>query len=321
MGKKSLIVTILAAGVVLVAAFSFMRLGTPEAPAPLAPSVATAAPTDAVASPGATADAATPALPEAVSPLEMPASPLASPLAPALPVVYDYVVRTTFPHDPAAFTQGLVYHEGEFYEGTGLYGQSSLRRVALESGDVLQQHDLAEELFGEGIAVLGDKIYQLTWQNGIAFVYDRTSFELLQQFTYPTEGWGLTHDGQQLIMSDGTAVIYFRDPIDFQETRRITVTLEGEPLPQLNELEYVDGKILANVWQTDFVVRIDPTTGVVDGVYDFRGLLAQAPPAATVPDAPPDVLNGIAYDAASGRLFITGKRWPALFEVTLTPRP
>jgi glutamine cyclotransferase len=220
------------------------------------------------------------------------------------------------PHDQQAFTQGLDFADGVLYEGTGLYGASSLRRVELESGRVLQQHDLDAAYFGEGISVLGDRIYQLTWQNGVGFVYDRESFQPVQQFSYPTEGWGLTHDGEQLILSDGTATLYFLDPATLQETGRVTVTLAGERVTRLNELEYVDGKVLANVWQTDSVLRIDPATGQVDGIYDFTGLLSQAPPfTGTV-----DVLNGIAFEEQSGRLFVTGKLWPALFEVELVPR-
>ena len=220
------------------------------------------------------------------------------------------------PHDPQAFTQGLDFADGVLYEGTGLYGASSLRRVELESGRVLQQHDLDAAYFGEGISVLGDRIYQLTWQNGVGFVYDRESFQPVQQFSYPTEGWGLTHDGEQLILSDGTATLYFLDPATLQETGRVTVTLAGERVTRLNELEYVDGKVLANVWQTDSVLRIDPATGQVDALYDFSGLLSQAPPfTGTV-----DVLNGIAFEEQKGRLFVTGKLWPALFEVELVPR-
>jgi glutamine cyclotransferase len=220
------------------------------------------------------------------------------------------------PHDPQAFTQGLDFADGVLYEGTGLYGASSLRRVELDSGRVLQQHDLDAAYFGEGIAVLGDRIYQLTWQNGVGFVYDRESFQPVQQFSYPTEGWGLTHDGEQLILSDGTATLYFLDPATLQETGRVTVTLAGERVTRLNELEYVDGKVLANVWQTDSVLRIDPATGQVDALYEFSGLLSHAPPfTGTV-----DVLNGIAFEEQSGRLFVTGKLWPALFEVELVPR-
>lgn len=263
-----------------------------------------------------------PALPTAVAPSEgatAPAAP-ASPLAPTLaqPIYYDYTVVDTYPHDPNAFTQGLVYLDGVFYEGTGLHGRSSLRKVAPETGEVLQQHDLDETFFGEGIAVLDDEIYQLTWQNGVGFVYDRETFAEKRRFTYATEGWGLTHDGEKLIMSDGTPILYFRDPATLEEVRRITVTVSGEPVMRLNELEYIDGKIFANVWQTDYMLRIDPATGVVDSIYDFTGLLASAPPVAAT--TAPDVLNGVAYDSESGRFFVTGKQWPALFEVEMHPR-
>lgn len=272
-----------------------------ENPATAAPSPAS--PTAATPSGGATAPAA-------------PASPLAPTLA--QPIYYDYTVVNTYPHDPNAFTQGLVYLDGVFYEGTGLHGRSSLRKVAPETGEVLQQHDLDETFFGEGIAVLDDEIYQLTWQNGVGFVYDRETFAEKRRFTYATEGWGLTHDGEKLIMSDGTPILYFRDPATLEEVRRITVTVSGEPVMRLNELEYIDGKIFANVWQTDYMLRIDPATGVVDGIYDFTGLLASAPPVAAT--TAPDVLNGVAYDSESGRFFVTGKQWPALFEVEMHPR-
>jgi glutamine cyclotransferase len=261
-----------------------------------------------------------PASPTAAPPSEGATAAPASPLAPTLvqPIYYDYTVVNTYPHDPNAFTQGLVYLDGAFYEGTGLHGRSSLRKVAPETGEVLQQHDLDETFFGEGIAVLDDEIYQLTWQNGVGFVYDRETFAEKRRFTYATEGWGLTHDGEKLIMSDGTPILYFRDPATLEEVRRITVTVSGEPVMRLNELEYIDGKIFANVWQTDYMLRIDPATGIVDGIYDFTGLLASAPPVAAT--TAPDVLNGVAYDSESGRFFVTGKQWPALFEVEMHPR-
>ena len=236
--------------------------------------------------------------------------------APGL-TVYDYRIENIYPHDPTAFTQGLVYIDDELYEGTGLYGRSSLRKVELATGRVLQQHDLDAAYFGEGIAIIGDKIFQLTWQNGVGFVYDRETFAELDQFEYATEGWGLTYDGEHLIMSDGTPTIYFLDPETLQMVRSITVTVEGERLPRLNELEYIDGKVFANVWQTDVFVRIDPQTGAVDGLADLSGLLAQAPPF----EGTVDVLNGIAYDAKRDRLFVTGKLWPYLFEIELQPRP
>ena len=206
-----------------------------------------------------------------------------SPLATAAPLVarparYTYRVLDVLPHDPNAFTQGLIYTDSIFYEGTGRNGSSSLRKVEPSTGQVLQQHDLGEEFFGEGITLFDDKIYQLSWQNRTGFIYDQETFTELRRFNYPTEGWGITHDGEQLIVSDGTPFIYFWDPLTLAETGRITVTLEGQLLPQLNELEYINGEIWANIWQTDYVVRIDPTSGVVTGVVDFSGLLNYAPP-------------------------------------------
>jgi glutamine cyclotransferase len=239
------------------------------------------------------------------------ASPLPAPPTPATLRRYTYRVVNVLPHDPNAFTQGLVYADGIFYEGTGRNGQSWLRKVEPTTGAVLQQHDLEEQYFGEGIALFGDKIYQLTWQSNTGFVYDKESFAELSRFAYPTEGWGLTDNGSELIMSDGTATLYFWEPETLQETRRLDVTYQGEPLVRLNELEYFDDAIWANVWQSDAIVRIDPATGVVDGLVDLRGLLNYGP-ALT---APVDVLNGIAYDEATGRLFVTGKLWPAVFEI------
>jgi glutamine cyclotransferase len=231
------------------------------------------------------------------------------------PTFYTFEVVDVLPHDPAAFTQGLIYTDGVFYEGTGRNGTSSLRKVDPETGQVLQQVDLAQEYFGEGITLFGDRIYQLTWQSNVGFVYDRATFSETRRFTYPTEGWGITHDGTQLIVSDGTPTLYFWDPATLQETGRITVTYLGQPVPRLNELEYIDGRVYANVWQTDQIARIDPANGVVDGVIDLTGLLAYAPP----PPQPADVLNGIAYDAERERLFVTGKYWPAVFEIRLVP--
>lgn len=286
-------------------------------PAQMAPSPSPPA-TPALA-PQSAPTAAAPPLQTEIPSTGMPSSPAGTMEAvapPQTPQIYDYHIKNIFPHDPQAFTQGLVYWNGVLYEGTGLYGRSSLRKVEVETGAVLQQHDLDAEFFGEGIAVVGDRMFQLTWQNGVGFIYDRESFEELQRFSYATEGWGLTYDGEYLIMSDGTPTIYYLDPDTLQEIRRLHVMLEGRPLPRLNELEYVDGKILANVWQTDFIVQIDPETGVVDGVYDFTGLLQQGPPF----QGSYDVLNGIAYDAENRRLFVTGKLWPYLFEVERIPR-
>ena len=237
-----------------------------------------------------------------------------SDLPPQAPV-YGYTVVRAYPHDREAFTQGLAFDDqGALYESTGQRGESSLRRVELSSGSVLQRYDLPASLFGEGIAVFDDRIIQLTWQAGRAFVYDKANFSVLQEFTYRTEGWGLTHDGRRLIMSDGTATLYFLHPGTFAETARLTVRDHRGPVIRLNELEYVRGEILANIWQTDRIARIDPHTGHVTGWIDLAGLL---PPSDR--RQPVDVLNGIAYDPRTDRLFVTGKWWPRLFEITLTP--
>ena len=240
--------------------------------------------------------------------------PVATVFATTAPV-YDYRVVAEYPHDPDAFTQGLVYVDGVLYEGTGLEGRSTLRRVDLESGRVLDSVPLADQHFGEGIAVLGDRVYQLTWQSGICFVYDRETFERQDQFSYPTEGWGLTTDGEQLIMSDGTDRLYFRDPETFEETGHVDVRDGGAPVVNLNELEFVDGEVWANVWKTDRIARIDPATGRVTGWIDLTGLLSPVARA----ERPVDVLNGIAHDPETGRIFVTGKLWPTLFEIELVP--
>jgi glutaminyl-peptide cyclotransferase len=245
-----------------------------------------------------------------------PAPPVSAPGLPAAPNLTFKVVNT-YPHDRAAFTEGLVVDGGALYEGTGLNGQSSLRQVDLESGKVLQSAPLGPQYFGEGVTTWNDQIIQLTWKSHLGFVYDRATFRLLKTFNYPTEGWGLTQDGAALIMSDGTSTLHFMDPVTFQETKRITVTDQGRPVVNLNELEYVRGEILANVWQTDRIARIAPETGAVIGWIDLAGLLS----AAERPPSVDAVLNGIAYDAARDRLFVTGKLWPKLFEITLVPRP
>ena len=229
--------------------------------------------------------------------------------------VYTFEIVNTYPHDPNAFTQGLVITEdGRLYEGTGRWGESSIREVVLETGAVLRTQPLDAQYFGEGIAVLNDRLYQLTWQEQTGFIYDPATFAPLQTFTYPHEGWGITHDGTRLIVSDGTAEIRFWDPATLQETSRITVRDNAGPVNRLNELEYVDGQIWANVWLTDLIVRIDPATGDVLGVIDLTGLLDTS----TLTE-PADVLNGIAYDAATGRLFVTGKLWPTLYEIRVVP--
>jgi glutamine cyclotransferase len=226
--------------------------------------------------------------------------------------VYTYNVVNTYPHDRDAFTQGLVFEDGVLYEGTGRFGQSTLRRVELETGVVLQIRDLSDQFFGEGIAIYEDKIIQLTWQSNIGFVYDKDSFELLQEFNYSTEGWGITHDGERLIMSDGTSTLHFLDPQTFEEIGQLEVFDNDGPVTRLNELEYVQVEIYANVWQTNRIARIAPETGRVIGWVELGGLL-------TTEDRsePVDVLNGIAYDAKTDRLFVTGKLWPKLFEIEL----
>ncbi len=226
-----------------------------------------------------------------------------------------YRVINTYPHDPAAFTQGLVFDNGVLYEGTGLEGQSTLRKVDLASGAVLQRYDLPAEVFGEGITLFNDRIIQLTWISRKGYVYAKADFTLLREWSYPTEGWGLTHDNQRLIMSDGSATIYFRDPETFEEIGTIAVYDERGPVLNLNELEYVEGEIFANIWQTDRIARIDPATGAVRGWIDLSGLLGPEDRA-----QPVDVLNGIAYDPASRRLFVTGKLWPKLFEIELVDK-
>lgn len=228
---------------------------------------------------------------------------------------FGYRVLASYPHDPGAFTQGLVYLDGTLYEGTGSagVGPSSLRRVDLATGAVQARHDLVNEDFGEGIAVVGDRIIQLTWQSHTGFVYDRATFRPLGTFRYPGEGWGLTYDGRRLIMSDGTDRLRFLDPDTFVETGSVQVRDAGLPVDQLNELEYIDGQVYANVWQTDRIVRIDPATGHVTAVIDLAGLL----PPADRQSGQVDVLNGIAYDADGDRLFVTGKLWPKLYEIKL----
>ena len=227
---------------------------------------------------------------------------------------YTYTVVKTYPHDRRAFTQGLQYLDGFLYEGTGQHGESSIRKVKLETGEVLQRRDLAKEHFGEGIAVRKSELFQLTWQSGLAFVYDRQTFEPIRTLRYSGEGWGLTEDANGLIMSDGTDVLRLLDPATFAERRRVKVTALGEPVRALNELECVKGEVFANVWTTDVVARIDPSSGKVTGWINLAGLLTPAERATT------DVLNGIAYDAAGDRLFVTGKWWPKLFEIKILPK-
>ena len=227
-------------------------------------------------------------------------------------VRHDYRVVNTYPHDIAAFTQGLKFHDGFLYEGTGKHGQSSLRRVDLESGEVLQSTRLPERYFGEGVEIVGDRIYQLTWRSHLVFVYDLESFEQTGTHYNATEGWGLAWDGEALILSDGSATLRFLDPESFAPLHEVEVTLNGNPVTNLNELEYIDGEVWANVWQTDFIVRVDPETGRVNSLVDLTGLSGQ-----TRLGSNEAVLNGIAWDAADRRLFVTGKHWANLFQIEL----
>lgn len=228
------------------------------------------------------------------------------------PASYSYEVIHRWPHDPTAFTQGLVFRNGEFLESTGLNGRSSLRNVDLSTGRVLHKKSLPAEYFAEGLAVIGARAYQLTWKNEKGFIYDADTFESLGEFAYAGEGWGLTTDGTLLIVSDGTAWLRFIDPVTFRVVRTIEAVASGKPVDRLNELEWVKGEIFANVWQTDTVVRIDPMSGVVRGLIDFSNLRSR-----TERWQEADAMNGIAYDPEHDRLFVTGKRWPAVFEVRL----
>jgi glutaminyl-peptide cyclotransferase len=243
----------------------------------------------------------------------MPALTMATSAAQRRPDTYQVV--HTYPHDRNAFTQGLVFFDGHLYESTGLNGKSSIRMVDLPTGKILQKYDLPTEYFGEGLTAWDSTLIQLTWKAHKAFVYDRFSFSLLRTFAYQGEGWGLTHDETQLILSDGTSYLRFFDPHSFKQNRRIRVTDEaGRPVENLNELEFVHGVIYANIWQTDQIVRISPRNGKLLGRIDLTGLIDKREL-----DSPDAVLNGIAYDATTDRLFVTGKLWPKLFEIKLTP--
>lgn len=233
---------------------------------------------------------------------------------PVIPTAYTYEIVNTFPHDQKAFTQGLVFEDGVLYEGTGLNGRSTLRKVEMETGNVLQMHQLLTKFFGEGITIYGDNIIQLTYKENVGFVYNKDTFELLQEFNYTTEGWGITHNGSHLIMSDGTPMLYFLNPETFEQVSRIKVYDRNIPVWGINELEYVEGQIYANIWPTERIAMIAPDKGRVTGWIDMRGLLAPQDDTEYL-----DVLNGIAYDKINRRLFVTGKFWPKLFEIKLMP--
>jgi len=241
---------------------------------------------------------------------------LASPVFAAIPV-YGVEVVHAYPHDPDAFTEGLFYHDGFLYESTGLEGHSTLRKVELATGRLLKSRNLEPQYFGEGIVDWKGRLIELTWMNHVGFIYDLASFARRGSFTYPGEGWALTEDGRDIIMSDGTPQLRFLDPDTLKPLRLLTVRADGAPVKNLNELEWVKGEILANIWMTSRIARIDPATGKVTGWIDLTGLM---PPEA-VGGKEDAVANGIAYDAAHDRLFVTGKLWPKLFEVRLVKRP
>ena len=229
------------------------------------------------------------------------------------PFNYTYSIVNRYNHDPTAFTEGLVYDNGVLYESTGLVGESSLRKVALETGTILQRILLADEFFGEGITIFGDKIIQLTWQSEKGFIYDKTSFNVTGEFSYSGEGWGITHDDSRLIMSNGSAILSFLDPLTFKVVGTVQVHDGDTPVENLNELEYINGDVYANVWLQDRIAIINIQTGQVTGWINLAGLYNGQ-------NVNPDnVLNGIAYDAQGQRLFVTGKRWPQLFEIKLVP--
>ena len=228
----------------------------------------------------------------------------------------DWSIVKAFPHDKTSFTEGLLWHDGALYESTGLEGQSKLRRVDLQSGEPLKNVNLPVSLFGEGLALAGDRLYQLTWQTKVGFVYDAKTFKPLAKFSYQDEGWGLTFNGTDLIQSDGSNILTWRDPKDFASKRTIKVTRNGAPLANLNELEWINGYVWANVWQSDDIVIIEPITGQVVAQINLTGILSAADRNGTE-----DVLNGIAYDAENKRVFITGKNWSKLFWINVENIP
>jgi glutamine cyclotransferase len=225
------------------------------------------------------------------------------------PATYAFKVVAAYPHDPEAFTQGLIVEHGQMFEGTGQYGASSIRRVDVATGRVQKVHSIGRQYFGEGITILDGKLYQLTWKEGVAFVYDADSFAVQKTLPYSTEGWGLTHDGKQLILSDGSAVLRFLDPDTFKTVREITVRDGETPIEKLNELEYIDGEIWANVWYDDRIARVSPSDGKLLGWVDLATLYPRGSRRGD------DVLNGIAYDKDAKRLYVTGKNWPLLYEI------
>jgi glutamine cyclotransferase len=238
------------------------------------------------------------------------------------PRVARFTVVKSWPHDPGAFTQGLEFDKGRLYEGTGGEGKSELREVALETGDVVRMSTLPPNVFGEGITVLGNRIYQLTWKSKRAFIYDLATFKRLSEVSYDGEGWGLANDGASLIMSDGTANLYFRNPSTFAVSRTVEVHDGDRPVSQLNELEWVNGEVYANVWQTDSIVRINPQSGAVLGWINLHGIFSVSDRGRYLqPGQAIDVLNGIAYDDSTHRLLVTGKWWPRIYQITVDSAP
>jgi glutaminyl-peptide cyclotransferase len=238
----------------------------------------------------------------------------ASPPAPSLAARYGFRVVNAYPHDPTAFTQGLIFADGIFYESTGLRGYSTLRKVKPETGAVIQQVRVDDRYFAEGLALVGRELLQLTWEENTGFVYDKDTLKRLRTFTYPTEGWGMAYDGADLVMSDGSSRLFFLDPVTQKTVRTLQVIDAGRPVERLNELEFIRGELWANVWTTDQIARIDPKTGRVTGWVDLTGLLR---PEARGPEG--DVLNGIAWDKAGDRIFVTGKKWPWMFQIEVFP--
>ena len=230
-------------------------------------------------------------------------------------LVYGYEIINIYPHDISAFTQGLVFDGGVMYESTGITGRSTVRKVDLKTGKVLESIEVPARHFGEGIAIVGNRIIHLTWRSGKGFVYNKNTFEILTTFSYPTEGWGITYDGRNLIMSDGSSKLYFLDPVSFEQIGILNVYAEDGPVSKLNELEYVEGEIFANQWGSDRIARIDPKSGRVTGWIELSGLLTDEDKKNKV-----DVLNGIAYDPREDRLFVTGKLWPKIFEIKPVPK-
>jgi glutamine cyclotransferase len=228
------------------------------------------------------------------------------------PTQYTYRILKTYPHDTSAYTEGLLFADGCLYESTGEIGTSTLRRVELATGEVQQQVKLADAFYGEGLALVDGKLFQLTWRNHVGFVYDKETFALLGNFSYSTDGWGLTFDGKDLILSDGTDKLHFLDPASFQLTGQVSVHDGNTTIVDINELEYINGEVYANIWHTQTIAIINPHTGEVKGWIDLSGLYQ--------PKGLDDVLNGIAYDSQSSRLYVTGKDWPSVFEIEIVPK-